>query len=393
MDKIVEQLKELKQIKPRAEWVNSSRELLLSQISAQSENTKTSFTGNVWFLTKSVVPTGLLRFVAQPIGVLSLIIATVVGTGVLGVNASRTSLPGDLLYPVKLTSEKISISLTINDSKKAEKHIEYAEERVKELEAVSEQALGVNEKKDKMMQAVSGLVDQMEQVQTQLDKVKDAGVSGANANKVIVEVALGVDKRAEQINQKIAVKKEEYKQDVELENVLREAQASTNVTSVKAVEVVIKGVEKSPVELPTKEIMNVIQKQIENTAVRVEEMKASIERVGVKVNEAQSVPATTETNNEAVNPVDVIVTIKDKPTAATSSLSEAQALLNQGDLTKAIEMIKSTVDITNAVKTTVTQIEETLVAPAPVASSPAETTAPESVEEKTSTDVIIQPTN
>jgi len=326
--------------------------------------------------------------------VLCMIIATIVGTGVLGVNASRTSLPGDLLYPVKLTSEKISISLTIDDSKKAEKHLEYAEERVKEMEAVSAQSLEVNEKKEKMIQAVSGLVEQMEQAQTQLDKVKETDSVGQAENKVIVEVALGVDKKAEEINQKIAVKKEEYKEDVELESALGEAQATTNVTSVKAVEVVIKGVENSNVELPTKEIMNVIQKKIENTAVRVEEMKVSIEQVGQKVTESQPVaPETTENKVEAVNPVDVIVTIKDKPAAATSTLSEAQDLLNQGDLTKAIEMIKNTVDITNEVKQTVTQIEATLVSPAPVATTPVETAPVPTTEVKESTDVIIKPTN
>ena len=211
MDNIVEQLKTLKEIKPRAEWVNSSRELLLSQISAQAENSKTLVGANVWFFFKSAMPSGVLRFVAQPIGVLSVILLFIAGTGILGVNASKTSLPGDLLYPVKLTSEKVSLSLIINDSKKAEKHLEYAEERVKEMEAVSAQPLETQDKKDKIKQAVSGLMDQMEGAQNQLDKVKDANELGQTENKVIVEVALGVDKKAEELSQKIAIQKEEYK--------------------------------------------------------------------------------------------------------------------------------------------------------------------------------------
>jgi len=392
MDSVIEQLKGLKSIKPRAEWVSSSRELLLSQISAQSENVKTSRVSNVWFFTKSIMPSGVLRFVAQPVGIICALLAVVVGTGVLGVNASKTSLPGDLLYPVKLTTERVSISLTIDESKKAEKHLEYAAERVKEIEAVSVQELAAQEKKDKIKQVVSDLVGHMEGAQVQLDKVKAGTDVGQNENKIIVEVALGVDKKAEELSQKLAAKKEEYKEDKEMETVLSEAQATTNQTGVKAVEVVINGVEKSKVELPTKEIMNVIQKKIENTAATVEEMKQSIKDVGAKVNETKVAPAATEPTSVA-QPVDVIVEIKDKPAEASSTLSEAQDLLNQGDLTKAIERIKTTVDITNEVKETVNKIEATLVSPAPVASTPTETTAPAAAEEKVNTDVIIKPTN
>jgi len=376
MDNIVEQLKTLKEIKPRAEWVNSSRELLLSQISAQAENSKTSVGANAWFFIKSAMPSGVLRFVAQPIGVLSVILLFVAGTGILGVNASKTSLPGDLLYPVKLTSEKVSLSLIINDSKKAEKHLEYAEERVNEMEAVSAQPLEAQDKKDKIKQAVSGLMDQMEGAQIQLDKVKDANEMGQTENKVIVEVALGVDKKAEELSQKIALQKEEYKDDKELETAFGAAQATTNQTGVKAVEVVINGVENSKLEMPTKEIMNVIQKKIENTAVTVEEMKKSIEQAGA-----------------VENPVDVILEMKDKPITATSTLSEAQEFLNQGDLTGAIERIKTTVGITNEVKDTVSQIEATVVSPAPVVDSSVLVPVPEVAEVKENTDVIIKPTN
>ena len=372
MDNIVEQLKTLKEIKPRAEWKNSSRELLLSQISAQTENSKTSVPKNVWFFTKSIMPSSVLRFVAQPIGVMSVILLFVAGTGILGVNASKTSLPGDLLYPVKLTSEKVSLSLTINDSKKAEKHLEYAEERVNEMEAVSAQPLEDKDKKAKMKQAVSGLMDQMEGAQIQLDKVKDAGSIGQSENKIIVEVALGVDKKAEELSQKIALKKEEYKEDKELETAFGAAQASTNQTGVKAVEVVINGVENSKLEMPTKEIMNVIQKKIANTAVTVEEMKKYIEQA---------------------DPVEVIVNMKDKPSTATNTLTEAQQFLNQGDLTGAIEKIKTTVGITNEVKDTVSHIEATVISPPPVIIDTETDKESTENEVKVNADVIIKPTN
>lgn len=395
MDNVVEQLKSLKEIKPRAEWVNSSRELLLSQISAQAENSKTSTLGNIWFLAKSAMPTGVLRFVAQPIGVLTVILTFVVGTGVFGVNASKTSLPGDLLYPVKLTSEKVTLSLTINEVQKAKKHLEYAAERAQEIEAVTAAPLEEQEKKSKIKQAASGLVDQMQQAENQLIKV-DVNILGQGENKKVVEVALGVDKQAEEISQKISIQQETYKEDKEMGTTLNAVQASINKTSVMAVEVVINGVETAKIDLPTKEIMGVIQKKIDNTAVMVEEAKTASEHVGVLVTESEA--SKTEATAEGtvpvattVSPVDVVLSIKDKQTTAATTLSEAEALLNQGDLTRAIEMIKTTVEITNEVKDTASQIEATLVTPAPVTNEPT-TVVPEPVQEvQTSTDVIIEP--
>lgn len=46
---------------------------------------------------------------------------------------SAYSLPGDLLYPVKLVTEKVKYFLTINSEGKAELRITYSEERTKEL--------------------------------------------------------------------------------------------------------------------------------------------------------------------------------------------------------------------------------------------------------------------
>ena len=54
------------------------------------------------------------------------------GTGI--VLASQKSQPGDMLYPVKKTSEKIQLSLTRNPTVKTLLHINNAEKRINELE-------------------------------------------------------------------------------------------------------------------------------------------------------------------------------------------------------------------------------------------------------------------
>ncbi len=49
------------------------------------------------------------------------------------VNLSADSLPGNILYPVKLTSEKLKFFLTIDPGKKAELRLNHSEERMEEL--------------------------------------------------------------------------------------------------------------------------------------------------------------------------------------------------------------------------------------------------------------------
>ncbi len=49
------------------------------------------------------------------------------------VNLSADSLPGDILYPIKLTTEKVKFYLTIDPEGKAELRLTYSEERMQEL--------------------------------------------------------------------------------------------------------------------------------------------------------------------------------------------------------------------------------------------------------------------
>ncbi len=53
--------------------------------------------------------------------------------GWTSIACSAQALPGDLLYPIKLFSERVRFCLAINEESKSELHIVFAEKRVKEL--------------------------------------------------------------------------------------------------------------------------------------------------------------------------------------------------------------------------------------------------------------------
>jgi len=62
------------------------------------------------------------------------------------VASSAQALPGDLLYPIKLFSERVRFCLAINQESKAELCIVFAEERVKELVKRHSKGGGLNKK-------------------------------------------------------------------------------------------------------------------------------------------------------------------------------------------------------------------------------------------------------
>ena len=404
MPNLTEQLKELKHVKPRKDWVDAQRELLLSQISKQSSAKPQSFVLNSWFMAKSLMPGTFLRFVARPVGVLTVIVLFVLTTGMLGVNASRGSLPGELLYSVKITSEKMKVSLTVAEEKKAELHVDFAENRITEIEEINVGEVEVVKKQKKIKIAADGLKDEMQKAKNSLDKIKEE--PKFKTTKAI-EAAKSMDVKTEDITARLETTQKELKDDKELSKTLQEAEDAVVETSVTAVEVIVDQQEKGEIEATDaelNELREVIEKKInqiedivktateqvegaEVIADAVIEAAAELEvgSVGGESEEVEIIEEessedietteSSEVNNEKVDEVHVSVTnedgtlnvvqavkgVKEKPQEAEDTLAEAKDFLNQGDLTSALEKLKETTVITREVGVVVGQVEDTVV--------------------------------
>lgn len=62
----------------------------------------------------------------------SLLAFVVLSTGTVSVYAAQSSLPGDMLYPVKIGVEKLQVAVTVNPESRAYLHLKLAERRVDE---------------------------------------------------------------------------------------------------------------------------------------------------------------------------------------------------------------------------------------------------------------------
>lgn len=101
---------------------------------------------------------GLARAIAQPaeaprarrriwrrvasIAAVAMLAVSLVGWGT--VSASADSVPGDVLYPIKRLGERVRYALTVNPEGKAELHIVFADERLREAVRKHEKGGGID---------------------------------------------------------------------------------------------------------------------------------------------------------------------------------------------------------------------------------------------------------
>jgi hypothetical protein len=71
-------------------------------------------------------------------GVILAIVLAVFGVGAGTAYASQASLPGDTLYPIKLTTEQAGMMLVGDDVARAERALSFANKRVREMEVLAE---------------------------------------------------------------------------------------------------------------------------------------------------------------------------------------------------------------------------------------------------------------
>ncbi len=120
------------EVTPRAEWKSTTRELLLSQINPHQE--KSIGVGIFGYVNFGL---SMMRGnVLQPAVMMLVVLGTFVGSG-LTINAAYYSLPGEALYPVKLSLEHTHVALVSNEERKVELKVEFAQKRVDEFEKVA----------------------------------------------------------------------------------------------------------------------------------------------------------------------------------------------------------------------------------------------------------------
>src|SRR3990167_4889995 len=164
--------------------------------------------------------------VLRPVALAASICALIVSGWVTTVNASFDSVPGDVLYPVKLATERVQITFAANPERRARLYSEFAGRRLQEAATVS-----VSDKEGKEVRvkaAVYGFKTQVNSAQEALKQVSAEDRAG---------VAVSIDQRADEFKESLS--QTEASSSESMKPAFQEAKDLVEQTSTEAIRILI----------------------------------------------------------------------------------------------------------------------------------------------------------
>ena len=178
---IIKKLKNLREIKPSAEWKKSSRDFLLTKIKEEKYSKELfPIQKKSWVLGASELffSKEFFSLTLKPAVSFASIVALVLGSG-FSVSASQMALPGDTLYSLKIASERVQVALAFKEESRAKIHVELAGKRLNEVKRIKENT--DPDKNQKINIAIDKFQEEIRTVKTQLDNLgeKEEGLEVA----------------------------------------------------------------------------------------------------------------------------------------------------------------------------------------------------------------------
>jgi len=174
---IIHKIELLKKIEPRESWADLARSTLLSQITAQE---KPVIISKHVFLERTFasLQDGLVAserlfvraFFSRRVGSFVALSLLIVGTAAASV-FSQNSLPGDPLYAVKKTKENVRVAVA-QPQDRPSLELEFADQRILELDRVATQGTSKEEKGEKTKELVQNVSERVERVSDELSQIK-----------------------------------------------------------------------------------------------------------------------------------------------------------------------------------------------------------------------------
>ncbi len=222
------QLEALREVPPRdprraaegrARFLQMAAEMKPEKLPAQAVSS-----GLFWRLKKWIQPKPQLR--KEGLKMVNILVAALMaisvifGGGAAAAYASQDALPGDTLYPVKEVVEQAELMVTTNPQTKAELHLEFAQERVAEIQTLVEEG-----RTDMIPQVAQNLAEHLQAAEKIAEQMAQRGQADAAAR-----VAVMTDVAAQMLQQAAAHADEHSKQ------ALQEALQHTEEARMRAME-------------------------------------------------------------------------------------------------------------------------------------------------------------
>lgn len=407
-----QQLRNLKkddQLTPDQFWVSKTRERMALELRAPS-GVDAKATKKSWFDGIAAIQLMLPRAVMVSLrstAMFLLVMAIAVGGWGVSVSASQKSLPGDLLYVVKLAHENQQVRRATTEKERVEVLLKHASTRVNELEQIHKAKKPVDSKKKKEQTEVviAGLKEKLSSTNEVLEKVSESTESPDDA----VGISEFVEEQTELISEQIIgslVDDTEPQEPVEgddqaettdeVKEVAEDAADLVEETNVKAVIVSVEKIletgvadatgsdtEDGETEVKKKvtEKLEKIEKTLEKTLGEIKEGADEITgtvgetdvilvstTVDIVVSSTIKTSSTSMETDVAVSsttvqevPVqadDVVGEVKEQVEKVGKELEEAKTLIDDAHLSEAIEKVQKLYTLQKDVKENVEEVKK-----------------------------------
>lgn len=339
---------------PRPEWLKSNREILLMQVRNTLGRDEcrhtTPFLNRAWQFLDVFLPARAVYYFVRPVMIGCLVVMMVFGGWVTGVSASYNSLPGDVLYPVKIATETVQTSLAPNKKEEIKLRVEFATRRAEEMKIITKSsALG---KEKKVAAAVKNLKSNLETVKSGLDEMtKDSPLQVVDVAKAVSAQTTEIEKKLDQSKEAVAADGQTAKDQV------KEATVAVTEAGVKAVEVLVAKHAEDKNSVSSAEVTSVVDgrlKTVEDKVAKVEGQLGAV--VAAATSTAAGLPTRAETK-EAVRAVTAAAEpIKQSTEAAKEAITQAKELMAQDNFVNVVDKLKASAASAQAAENKVDEV-------------------------------------
>jgi hypothetical protein len=313
--------------KPDEAWVKATRKTLLMQVNnSLPTNRSLPVSAQLREIVRYVLPQGFVRWVSRPAMAGLTLLAILAGGSVMSVSAAEQSMPGDLLYGLKLATEQARLALTSTKGDKLKLKTEFTGRRLEEFKKV----VATDKQSEKVVQVTEILKRDMNTLKEQLTDIAKEEPAEKTA-----EAAKLVDRKSNEVIS--ALKDTKNDLPPKTKEKVTEAQSVAADAGVKALEVMVEKHQEGNELVPVGEIVQAIQDHTKVVAEATSSAAPAVATTGTSPAASTTVSglsATTTASTTSESLPEMMVQAKTATTQAFA-LQKAQDQLESSGLSSA----------------------------------------------------------
>ena len=279
------------------------------------------------------------KSVLRPVSVTASAFVLVFGGWVATVNASFGSVPGDLLYPVKLTTERVQLVIASSSDQRARLHAEFASRRLDEVMDIS--SSNREGKEIRVREAVDAFKSEVTSVADELKNVSSAEDAAA-----VTELAQAVDRKVEEYS---AVLGQNINDLGENQEKVDEATAAVAQVQIEVTETVVAEHETEPQPATTKYLDTNFQKDLAEIQNRVAVDLARLDRIQTALSEKEG--------GMSVEDKEVITSAKNQIKNINNQITKLISIFSAGGYRTVFAEVTNIKSLLNSAEETTVELE------------------------------------